>query len=391
MAWPVWYRLFADSWYIFSRAFGGIFAQGGCPASNHYRVFLATEYIEMRVISAILLLLLSCIATQQAQAKPSPGDPGFVAEDPRLTRLIGQPGPAIRLQMIDGQKRDLRKLYGSKPVYLKLWATYCIPCRIQMPGFEKIFETYRDRMEVIAVNAGVGDDAAKVKDFAKESGMHMPLAIDDGALGAWIKLRETPLHILIGRDGTVVYAGHQDGPELYAAIKRAIAAKSHGPVVTTNVADIAALRPGDSVPAIALTGSRGQPVALKRGRASRPRAILFTSVWCESYLKATEPETVPKCKRARETVDRLATSGGVEWQGIVSHLWTDAKALASYEADKKPRIAMALDTDGVAFRTFGIRRFPAIALIDREGRLVRVIGPDEVDIGGAVAALARRK
>lgn len=357
----------------------------------------------MRLASAALLLLLAAACQRQPQsdpapapaaaenvatAAPAPGDPAYIAEDPALARLAGQPAPAIKLQMVDGRKLDLKTLYGTRPVYLKLWATYCIPCRAQMPGFEKIYETYRDRMAVIAVNAGVGDDAAKVKAFARQYDMHMPLAIDDGALGAWIKLQATPLHIIIGRDGRVAYAGHQDGPQLDAAIEKAIAAKGGEPVAATDVASIAALRPGDMVPAIALRDSRGQRVELKRGATPRPRAILFTSVWCESYLKDTEPESVPKCRHAREAVDRLAGSGGVDWLGIVSHLWTGPQDLGHYEAEAKPRIAMAIDTDGTAFRTFGIRRFPAVALIDKEGRLVRVVGPDETDIAGAVAALA---
>jgi thiol-disulfide isomerase/thioredoxin len=355
----------------------------------------------MKLASATLLLLLSPACQQQSQpnavpgnevgAAPASGDPAFIAEDPRLTRLVGQPGPAIKLQMVDGQKLDLEKLYGPKPVYLKLWATYCIPCRVQMPGFEKIYQTYGDHMEVISVNAGVGDDAAKVRAFAKEYNLHMPQAIDDGALGAWIKLQETPLHIIIGRDGRIFYAGHQDGPNLDAAIKNAIAAKGAGPVATTNIASIAALKPDEVVPAITLRNSQGQSVELRSGTTSRPRAILFTSIWCESYLKDTEPESVPKCRRAREQVDRLADSSGVEWLGIMSHLWTDPKALASYEVDVKPQIPIALDSKGAAFSTFGIRRFPAIALIDKEGRLVRVLGPDESDIAGAVADLAKRR
>lgn len=352
----------------------------------------------MRQAFAALFLLLVTACQQQPQstvasapagnaAAPALGDPAFIAEDPALTRLVGQPGPAIKLQMVDGRKLDLRTLYGTRPVYLKLWATYCIPCRAQMPGFEKIYETYGDRMAVIAVNAGVGDDMAKVKAFAQQYDMHMPLAIDDGALGAWIKLQATPVHIIVGRDGRVAYAGHQDGPQLDAAIEKAIAAKGGGPVATTDVASIAAIKPGDMVPAVTLRDSQGRPVELKSGATARPRAILFTSVWCESYLKDTEPESVPKCRRAREAVDRLARSAGIDWLGIVSHLWTEPKDLAQYEAEAKPRIAMAIDTDGTAFRTFGIRRFPAIALIDKEGRLGRVVGPDETDIAGAVATL----
>ncbi len=86
----------------------------------------------------------------------------------------------------------------------------------------------------------------------------------------------------------------------------------------------------------------------------------------------------------------MAQTHEVEWLGVVSHLWTDPEALASYEAESKPQIPMAVDTDGTAFRTFGIRRFPAIALIDRDGHLVRVIGPDEADIAGAVTTLAKQ-
>jgi len=354
----------------------------------------------MRLASATLLLLLATACQQQppsnetgnevsASTQPAPGDPAYVAEDPRLEKLVGQPGPAIELQMVDGSMLDLKSLYGSKPVYLKLWATYCIPCRVQMPGFEKIYETYGQQMDVIAVNAGVGDDPEKVKAFAREYKLQMPQAIDDGALGAWIKLQETPLHIIIGRDGRVVYAGHQDGPRLYEAIKHAIAAKGGGPVATTDIASVSALKPGDAAPQITLRDSQDKPIPLKGGASSKPRAILFSSVWCESYLKDVEPQSVPKCRHAREVADRLAKSGNVEWLGVMSHLWTGPRELADYEAETKPRIPLAVDSSGTAFSTFGIRRFPAIALIDKQGRLVRILGPDESDIAGAVQSLAR--
>ncbi|MFA6115239.1 MAG: redoxin family protein [Sphingomonas sp.] len=361
-----------------------------------------TDTTEMKSAPAALLALLCAACQQQPVSKttaggdpqasaPAPGDPAYIAEDPRLSKLVGQPGPAIKLQMVDGTKIDLKKVYGAKPVYLKLWATYCIPCRAQMPGFEKIHETYGSQMDVIAVNAGVGDDAEKVKAFAEKSGMHMPLAIDDGSLGAWIKLQETPLHIIIGRDGRVLYAGHQDGPQVEAAIKTAIAARESGPIATADVASIVALKPGDIVPAMTLRDSRDRPVEFKAGATSRPRAILFSSVWCETYLKDTEPQSVPKCKFAREEVDRVASSSGVEWLGVMSHLWTNPGALAKYEADEKPRIRTAVDSDGTAFRTFGIRRFPAIAVIDKEGRLVRVLGPDETDATGTVLTIVKSR
>jgi thiol-disulfide isomerase/thioredoxin len=358
----------------------------------------------MRFPFAVLLLLLAPGCQQRSSPNPverdkvglnspAPGDPEYVAEDPRLAQFVGQPGPDLTLQMIDGAKIDLGSLYRTKPVYLKLWASYCIPCRAQMPGFERIYETFGDRIEVIAVNAGVGDDVAKVRTFMQKANLRMPSAIDDGALGDWIKLQETPLHIIVGRDGRVLHASHRDGIQLDAAIAKAIAAPTGiGPVHAAKVANVVQLRPGDAVPAIALRSSHDQPMRIHAGVAPRPRAILFTSVWCESYLKETEPETVPRCRRAREEADRLATTSEVEWLGVVSHLWTDPEALASYEAEFKPRIAMAIDTDGMAFRAFGIRRFPAVALIDSNGRLVRIVGPDgSGDIEAALRASVKQQ
>ena len=50
----------------------------------------------------------------------------------------------------------------------------------------------------------------------------------------------------------------------------------------------------------------------------------------------------------------------------------------------KPRVPMAIDSDGRAFRVFGIGRMPAVALIGADGRLIRVVGPDDTDLALAV-------
>ena len=50
---------------------------------------------------------------------------------------------------------------------------------------------------------------------------------------------------------------------------------------------------------------------------------------------------------------------------------------------------MAVDTNGQAFRVFGIGRIPAVALIGSDGRLVRVVGPDDTDLASAADNLVR--
>jgi thiol-disulfide isomerase/thioredoxin len=215
------------------------------------------------------LLTLACVAFQKQT--PVPGDAEYIAEDSRLAQLVDTPGPAITLQGIDGTLIDLADSYGKKPIYLKLWASYCIPCRAQMPKFEKIYESVGDRIQVIAVDAGVGDDAAKVASFVAKTGMHMPIIIDDGSLGAWLKMDSTPLHLLIGRDGRIAFAGHQDGPELDAAIQRVLNSPApRKPVETVAVNRLTAIKLGDAVPAITLTGSNGSKVELKGGDTGHP-------------------------------------------------------------------------------------------------------------------------
>lgn len=354
---------------------------------------MGNRYTAILALS-VCILGSTGITADQLPTYPAakPGDSGYIAEDPQLARLVGRPGPAITLRLVDGGTIDLTRSYGRKPVYLRLWATYCLPCRAQMPGFDKIYEAHRDRMQIVAIDVGVGDDAGKVREFAAAAKMHMPVAIDDGSLVSWLQLEATPFHVLIGLDGRITYAGHQDGRELDAAIQRVLAGSAtHTRVDTAPVAEVAALKPGDRVPSIDLRGSNDSPVRLTSGATARPRAVVFTATWCESYLKDTEPDTVEACRRTREQVDTLSQAGTIDWLGVVAHLWTTPTSLAAYETRLKPRVPMAVDSDGQAFRVFGIRRLPAVALIGADGRLVRIIGPDDRDLTAAVQRLTTAK
>lgn len=352
---------------------------------------MSARYIAVLVVCLCSMDVASAGGQKLDYPAARPGDAGYVAEDPKLARLVGMPGPSITLRAIDGSSIDIVKNYGRKPVYFKLWASYCLPCRAQMPGLEKIYEALGDRMQIVAVNAGVGDDAAKVRAFVTGTKLRMPVAIDDGSLGAWLKMEATPVHVLIGRDGLIAYAGHQDGPQLDAAIQRVLAtAPTSVPIETAKVESVATLKPGDLVPAVDLRGPDDTPVQFTRGATARPRAVLFTSIWCESYLKDTEPATVEACRRARELVDDLSQTRAIDWLGVVAHLWTTPKGLAAYQARMKPRVPMTVDSEGQAFRVFGIRRLPAVALIGADGRLVRIVGPDDTDLSAAVEKLATR-
>jgi len=357
----------------------------------------------MRRLAQVSLLLMFCCAYgAKPQAAPAPEakptgaalsakDPGYIEEDPILAKLVGRPAPALTLKSLDGKSINLSDLYGKRPVYLKLWATYCIPCRVQMPGLKKIFASTGDQMTIIAVNAGIGDDIGKVKEFVQDFDLHMPVIVDDGRLGAWIGMRATPVHLVIGRDGRVVFAGHQDGPMLDAAIRQALASKaSPAGAATTRLADLATLRTGDVIPPIELQSSDGKSITLPHGSSSRLRAIYFSATWCESYMKSTQASEAEKCKNGREQIDKLASDQRIEWFGVMSQMWTTPKALAKYEAKMKPRLPLALDASGAAFRTFGVKRFPAVALIDTSGRLIKLVEGDPGQFAAAISSIGKK-
>ena len=71
--------------------------------------------------------------------------------------LVGTPAPPMVLTTIDGATIDLGQLYGRKAVYLKFWATWCVPCREQMPHFQKTFEQAGADLAVIAIDVGFED------------------------------------------------------------------------------------------------------------------------------------------------------------------------------------------------------------------------------------------
>jgi len=349
-----------------------------------------------------LAVALLCAACQHPTEPPprtvaasnqpdAPKDEGELRAEGAGAHTIGTLGPALAVKTLDGDTIDLAALYGTKPVYLKFWATWCIPCRKQMPGFERIYETVGDRMQVIAVDAGLSDDEASVRAFREQYGLRMPVVVDDGRLAAALDLQVTPQHVLIGRDGRIAYVGHQDGDKLAEAIQKVLSEPgAHSPVVGRAVAIRPAFRPGDLVQGLTATTTDGTVVPLGRSSDGRPRGVVLFSTWCESYLENSRPETSQACRRVREEVDQLMANSDVAWLGVVNGLWTSGKDVVDYQSETHAKLPLVLDVDGALFRAFGVHQMPTVALLDPEGRLVRLVGPEDRDLAAAVRALPRK-
>jgi peroxiredoxin len=98
------------------------------------------------------------------------------------------PTPDFTLNTLDGKKISLKDFRG-KVVLLNFWASWCTPCREEMPAMEKLYQEYKDKNFVVLAVA-VKDRKQDAVDFVKELKISYPVALDPEAqvgslYGAW--------------------------------------------------------------------------------------------------------------------------------------------------------------------------------------------------------------
>ena len=291
-------------------------------------------------------------------------------------QLIGTLAPRLTLKTIDGATIDLARLYGKQAVYLKFWATWCVPCRQQMPHFERVYETAGQDLTVIAIDTGFNDSIDEVRKYRERFGIRMPIVVDDGRAGAAFHLRVTPQHVVIGRDGRIAYMGHLADEKLEAALRSARAMPavnfdaSSAPAAPSTAS---ALPVGAPAPSLEVRTLSGDVVPLRDPEQRQSTVILFMSPWCESYLEKSSPQRSLNCRRAREQTEKLLSTTDARWIGISSGLWATPEDVLEYRKDQKVAMPLALDQTGAVFRAFAVRDVPTIIVIDSSGRVAKRI------------------
>jgi peroxiredoxin len=304
--------------------------------------------------------------------------------------LIGKPAPRFVVTTIDGETIDLGRLYGKQAVYLKFWATWCVPCREQMPHFERTYETAGTDLAVIAVNTGFNDPIGDVRDYRRKMGLTMPIVVDDGRFAAALHLRVTPQHIVIGRDGRIQYVGHLADARLDAALRAArTAAAPAGTGGTAPAAAAPAIAPlavGSQLPSESAKTIDGRRFHFLDAHDSRHTVLVFLSPWCESYLETTRPAASANCRRMREEVTAVAGEGSARWLGVASGLWATPPDLREYRLKYHVDIPLALDESGALFRAFNVNEVPVVLVADGSGRIVRRIEAADLATPSALKA-----
>jgi thiol-disulfide isomerase/thioredoxin len=120
-------------------------------------------------------------------------------------RRTGTPAVDFSAALLDGRPVRLSGFKG-KVVFLNFWATWCPPCREEMPSMEALYRRFRGRdldLEFLAVD--IQEDKGEVAAFMREYGLTFPAALDGtGRISAEYGIRGIPTTFIIDREGNVI-------------------------------------------------------------------------------------------------------------------------------------------------------------------------------------------
>lgn len=117
---------------------------------------------------------------------------------------VGQAAPDFALNGLDGKPVKLSD-YKGQAVFMNFWATWCIPCRTEMPDIEAVWKAYKDRgVVVLAVNLTNQDTVSDVTQYIKELGLTFPVLLDEnGSVASLYRVGPIPSSYFVDRQGVL--------------------------------------------------------------------------------------------------------------------------------------------------------------------------------------------
>lgn len=125
-----------------------------------------------------------------------------------MTTAGPKPAPDFRLTTLDGQTVALSDL-RDRWVLINFWATWCIPCREEMPYLQTLATTHADHLTILGIN--MRERAAEIRPFVDELGLTFPILLQpDNEMLLAYSVRGLPLTFLVDPKGELVF--RQVGP-----------------------------------------------------------------------------------------------------------------------------------------------------------------------------------
>ncbi len=266
---------------------------------------------------------------------------------------------------------NLSQLDAKKPIYIKMWATWCQPCMQQMPHFQKLYQQFGDKVNFVAVNIDINEEPKAVQKVIDQFGLTMPIWSDvEGKLAVELGLVGTPFSVLLNRQGEQVYSSHESDQALDGFLLR-LAQGQQLPVAKTSVM------------------SPAQRQQLLEPFMRGEQYVFVTATWCDWYLKESRPSMSLQCLKAQQQLNNVVASmPKAQWVGVVNNLWTDDKALIEFNSLYNMQIPFQIDEQGVFFQHYNVRQIPVLLKLVNGKIVQQVTDFDDVDKVKAQLSLA---
>jgi thiol-disulfide isomerase/thioredoxin len=154
---------------------------------------------------AVALVVVEGTYLLGTPAAPAGSAPRFVAQT--LTKPV--------------EERTMDDYRGS-PLLVNVWATWCDPCREEMPSLERLYREYRDRgLRVVAISIDDGGQVDLINEFVGEHGLTFDVLHDPkSAIMRQYPVRGVPQTFLVSRDGEIIATRYAE--DWYSAANRAL-------------------------------------------------------------------------------------------------------------------------------------------------------------------------
>lgn len=258
----------------------------------------------------------------------------------------------VPLTNLEGTDINLRQYVGKKPLYLKLWATWCQPCRKQMPHFQSTHKKYKGQINVVGINLDLNEDKKEVLATISEFGLTMPTLIDyRGKFAQHFDVLGTPYHILIDVNGKIVHTGFEDSSALEDKLVKLAAGEKLPSIQSRNPKDTSAVD----------------------NQKSHTAVLFFVSTSCDWYLKDSRPEIANNCIRGQKLINTLyERNQDVAWQQYASRLWTGEKELREYTDKFNVTAPIQVDEGNAQFVKFNIKKTPTLVILKNDKEALRL-------------------
>ncbi len=156
------------------------------------------------LVAAILGLLITQSCATSTQYTEREGQEGTGANGSELAPApeIGHPAPDFILSDIEGNTFRLSDLRG-KVVFINFWATWCPPCRAEMPEIEAVYQEYKDK-DVVVVGVDILETRDEVIQFVQQGGYNWTFVLDTtGQVSASYKITAIPTSFFLDTEGII--------------------------------------------------------------------------------------------------------------------------------------------------------------------------------------------